>query len=224
VILVDDTVPAGEWGKEGARYALRVTHREHGKVERDFRPGSGELLKIQFLQPATLTVELEGLTGHSLDRKLCVELEPHGTPPLVTLVNAWREAIETDGTKLLGPVQPGRYDVRVSCAGAPSWCWVLSNHTVDLRSGSQQLRLPAPIIHTLTVHCPGGETGTRVRLERIGQAEDVRSRVQATLGVNRKARFVGFPAGRYRIQSPSRDGGSRTMELDLPGPDSVTLE
>jgi hypothetical protein len=202
-----------------ARHFLRVTSERWGHAEAAYVPRETSEVTIRLTEPATLEATVLGLDGSGLDRRLTVmlqETERRRPRPMILSSGTTEATPNSEGRVLLGPVQPGSYDVdlrvdKKTIAAVP----------VTLLPGKNKISVDLPPLYRLVVIVEAADPGRPVSLRWIdprgGKATEDRE-----LDEHRRATFEHLPAGEYWI---SLRGGRRLSQMRtfLPGPEVVTF-
>lgn len=119
-----------------------------------------------------------------------------------------------DGWWRYGPMQPGRYTVRMS-ARTQRWDWnSLGEREVDVTAGTSYMTFDLPALHEFTVHVPNGEEGNNVSLRSIGKEK--RRRYNQRLEESLSAKFENVEPGEYLLRVTGQKG---MMHVTVPGSD-----
>lgn len=218
---------------EDAVWTVTVTHDAYGSVTEQYKPGPASELTVQFQQPATVEIVVDGMQGHAAKDLLIARLAP------VVEANSNRSVSDirltpTDTGFVTGAMQPGKFTAHLMLNGGSGSYSALELSKVEVTAvaGKNTVRLSAPPLYSVTFSLPGVRAGARVNVNRVkderssdGMGRWSREETQSrTVDDTRIAIFEHLPAGRYQVSVSNTGNQSyRETEITLPGQSVVVL-
>lgn len=186
----------------------------------DSRRGDAETdLAIEFVEPASIEAQVEGIRGSIYEGVAAVSLLPMDAD--VPNSSSAREFVPLDsgGAGRLSSLQPGTYLVMLS-PGDRYKSMYLTAEKRAIVSGANVVRMSMPELGTVVVR---GKPGGSVWLRRQSQPDATRLGMRTwqehrTVGVDGAATFTGVPAGTYALS-----GGGKRQQVEIRGDAEFTL-
>ncbi|MHC4598839.1 MAG: carboxypeptidase-like regulatory domain-containing protein [Planctomycetota bacterium] len=221
--------PEEEWNRpnEGAQYFITASSKKFGRKEVAYKRGEVSELKIQFGEPATLEVTVDGYVGSEYEGKIHLVLEPksEGKPAsrrhYPHFYDPEKKKIDAEGRITLGPTEVGAYDLVMYMKKSQHETAPVQRIPVTLVVGKNQASIPIPALYDLTVVVEKAPAGTSVQLRRAGESMEHSDHKQTDK--EGRATFKKLSAGEYKITVWGA-GVQGTMDVTLPGPPVVTFE
>jgi hypothetical protein len=190
-----------------------------GAIKKEYAPGRDHELTIRFRPGARLTARIAGFVDSGHEGHLLVVLKAEGE--YAYLGRRFREEFPDEkGRQMLGPVQPGRYEAILVLRRPLGVSWPLNHIPLELRPGENELAIPLPALHTLTVV---SEPGRRVSVVAAEDRHNMRS-LQRSTGEDGKATFEHLPTGAYRVTVRKKTGRKHeSVTIELPAQSVVRL-
>jgi len=223
--------PVGK--SEDATWTITVSHDAYGIMTEQYKPGPASELTVQFQQPATVEIVVDGMQGHAAKDLLIARLAP------VVEANSNRSVSDirltpTDTGFVTSAMQPGKFTAHLMLNGGSGSYSALELSKVEVTAvaGKNTVRLSAPPLYSVTFSLPGVRAGARVNVNRVkderssdGMGRWSREETQSrTVDDTRIAIFEHLPAGRYQVSVSNTGNQSyRETEITLPGQSVVVL-
>jgi len=200
---------------------VKAISKELGAIKKEYTPGKDQELTFRFRPGARLTVRITGYVDSGHEGHLLVVLKEASAKYDPYFGRRYREKLPDEkGRQLLGPTQPGSYEAILILRRPLGVAWPLERMPLQLRPGENELAIPLPALHTLTVV---SEPGWRVSV--VGAEDRHRRRtLQRSTGEDGKATFEHLPAGAYRVTVRNQTGARhQTAAVEVPAQSVVRL-
>ena len=201
----------GEAPGAGATWWVDVTVPNLGSKRVEYVRGAVRELRVDFQEPAEVSVEVKGVRGTPYEGRISVGLHPGASRQRGGFGSG--PQADKDGVYVVRGIQPGDYVVSLQVQSGDHRSIPVAEVPYTVRTGRQTTAVTLPALYTLTVRggsrrvacSTSGKGGARVHLSAIADDDGV-------------AMFDALPAGTYTI---SADRGR--AEVTLPGPSEITL-
>lgn len=213
-VLHQDRVERDE---EQGEYSITVGSRRYGLRTIKFRRGKNSEITVQFSDPGTLEVVVAGYEGSRFERKTNVHIEGQDGEPVFI---AYGVKLDTQGRTTLRPLAPGSYQVVLSLSNRGGHLPVL-RAPVTIQSGRNNLSLPLPTLHALTMVVDDRRTVSTLRLYRGGEWSW--QGLERPVADDGRVTFEDLPAGVYQLSRMNEEGGQE-MTVTVPAPGPVRFE
>ncbi len=200
---------------ESVSYTLIVESPAYGRQEVEVDPARDREVTVRFVEPAMLTVKLEGTEqlDPSVRLRVMVTRPGEGRGPF-SAVAVKEQSADSSGVAKIGPLAPGVYEVKVVLQEEVGFGrTLLSSATVTLASGENNVTLSLAPLSDLVVFVP--ENVKRLRLKAQGKRWYYRS---AKVDSEGKVVFKRLTPGTYQLISDGLQGGIMTVEVPTGGP------
>jgi hypothetical protein len=225
-LVMHHSVENWRHGDEKSRHVITAKSQKYGEKEVEYKRGEVSELKIQFREPAKLTVTITGYVGSEFEGKLRLRLEPRK----VSKSDSQRyhgyyrdeneKKIDSLGNITLGPVEMGAFDL-VMYVKKKRWeSKPVRRIPVDLTAGKNELSVSIPALYSLTVVVDKAGPGTSIQLSRAGDSRGFGEHKETDK--EGKATFVNLAAGDYSIQVWGA-GVEGTMTVSVPAQSVVNF-
>ncbi len=137
---------------------VRVEAPGWGVREVEWAPGDRQPVAVEMAEPARARLRVvQDPTGRALPPRIGLQI--CATPrsgQVVQVQEEWTGEPRGDVTEPyeFAAAQPGEYVLTVQCAGGGQWFRTVDERPITLRSGVNELEVPFPTLHSLTVHLP----------------------------------------------------------------------
>ena len=202
------------------RWFVKAVSDDFGAIKKEYTRGKDRELTIRFLPGARLTARITGYVDSGHEGHLLVVLKDAGAYDPYLGRRHRAKMPDEEGRLLLGPFQPGSYEAILVLERPLNVSWPLERVPLALRPGENELAIPLPALHTLTVV---SEAGRRVS---VVSAEDRHGRrtLQRSIDKDGKATFEHLPAGAYRVTVRFQTGARhQTVTVEVPAQSVVRL-
>jgi hypothetical protein len=202
------------------RWFVKAVSDDFGAIKKEYSPGKDKELTIRFQPGARLTARIAGYVDSGHEGHLLVALKEAGAYDPY-LGRRHRELMpDEEGRQLLGPFQPGSYEAILVLRRPLGVSWPLERVPLVLRPGENELAIPLPALHTLTVVSKAGRRVSVVSDEdRYG-----RRTLQRSIDADGKATFEHLPAGAYRVTVRNQTGAKhQSATVEVPAQATVHL-
>jgi hypothetical protein len=189
------------------KYWVTVQSRSHGTKRAEYRKGEQDEVTLRFEEPARLEVRVTGAKGTPYEGSLSFSLQATGEDR--RFADGSRPPSGADGVQVFAAVQPGDYVLLLTLQSDRRQV-PLSRTPVTLRAGKNEVAVPLPPLHSVTV------TGAEGQVLVQSTGEERFSVYQPT--TEGKALFDGLPEGEYTVRS-----GQKSQTFRVPGTTSVNL-
>lgn len=206
-----------DWLKD-AFFFVEVESPFYGRKTVQYRAAEKEEIQVQFDDPASLDVTMDGYIGSGLEGMLSLSVKQlrgkrssrKGRPKY----RPGGHFVNSLGRVKFDILKPGEAEVVVSVKTKSGSQHVARGHPVVLKVGENHLEIPVPALHSLTVLFP--ETiapGTGVKLDSADRGHRFFDG-GPNVGEDRRVVFEELPAGEYTVSILDL-GGSGQMNVSL---------
>jgi len=185
---------------KGGTYVIVGRSGEYGARRIEYERRERTTLEMRFGPPARLAATIDGFLKSPLQARLRLALDSR---------KAGRAKAEPDGEgrAVLGPVQPGGYDLVLALDSGRIREHPIARTPVTLGPGDNEARIAIPPLYELTIEDCDVAGNVQLRREGADSARMPRWKRPDAAG---KIVFAGLPAGRYQLSA----GGS-VMVVDV---------
>ncbi len=220
-LLIPESVRRRGDEQEGGEWWVQATSRTHGTQRASFAPGPAPEVSFLFAEPATVVLRIQGYAGSALEGRVAATLQPASADGAMIHSGRDNENVpDGDGRRTLTAVQPGEYEVVITPAQNP---WdVLAASPVSVRSGTQEIVVPLPALHSLVVTGGSGQVHASQRSDSsgggpVGGRRQRRISRSAQVGANGIAVLDLLPEGEYSVNT----SGKPAQIVKVPGTTEV---
>jgi hypothetical protein len=225
----DDTIwvlhepDANMEGAAGLRCFLTVMSKKYGQREVEYFPGDRAEVTVEFGEPATLDVTVDGYAGSRYEGTVVlmvvrvdqVSVRSH-------IMSSIDPALDPSGQQSFGPLEPGDYSLQLRLDRYRNNAWVIAEVPVSVRPGRNAARLPMPALHGLKLVVQD-LAGAMVELSSIRPQDAWGSR---TLEVDKDglAAFDDLLEGEYRVKVTVAGVVQGAMPVSVPAQAKVLFK
>ncbi len=218
--------PAGAGGGSRPRRSVTVTSALYGSKTAGLAAGQTSVT-VQFAEPASLEVTVQGYRGSGFEGQLWVSVEaPRRAPTEVAEGEGGNEfsfnpgggggwlAPDPEGRCHFNALEPGPREVALTVQTVNGQSAV-ARVPVTLHSGANATTLPIPALYRLTVSVEGAGPGTYAMLRDAG-SQPWSGGNWIVLDESGRANFEKVCAGKYVVQVWGNSGDAGSMTLSVP--------
>jgi len=211
--------------KPGGIHWLTARSQKYGSRKEEYNAGNTRTLKIQFEEPAHLTVTVAGYRGSGMEGKLTLSVKPAAKDGNrrgpTSYYGRQRTGLDSEGTQKFGPLSPGEYDIHVSVKTDRYRSSTAQIVTTVLKAGDNSETVTLPKLHSLTVIVDAGQEGTSFRLNsRNSSGYYYNSSTQKAK--DGRVVFKNLVAGDYTLQAWGKTSGQ--MQVSIPSQQTIRFE
>jgi hypothetical protein len=206
----------------GGSVKLSVHCERFGDKSVDLAP-STRTVEIRFGSPSTLLATIQGYAGSGYEGRLSLTLVRAEQREQQRWYGFDREQLGADGTKKFGPIEAGRYRLRLMSQANGRNPWgqsQLADVEVILAPGENRASIAIPALYTLTIETSGGGGQLQLHPARDGDGDEYGGGWRmAQVDDKGRAVFEDLPAGDYTVQhwGGGEDDGAMRVQVPTSG-------